>query len=59
MDSKGALSVRPVRQSRRVAILAGVWLVVILALVVWWACHLLDQSARIAELSDAGRHGAG
>ena len=27
MDSKGALSVKPVRQSRRVAILAGVWLV--------------------------------
>jgi signal transduction histidine kinase len=51
MDSKGALSVRPVRQSRRVAILAGVWLVVILALVVWWAYHLLDQSARIADLS--------
>jgi signal transduction histidine kinase len=51
MDSKGALSVRPVRQSRRVAILAAVWLVVILALVVWWAYHLLDQSTRIAELS--------
>ena len=27
MDSKGALSVKPVRQSRRVAILAGAWLV--------------------------------
>lgn len=52
MDSKGALSVRPVRQSRRVAILAGAWLVVILALVVWWGWHLLDQSQRIAELSE-------
>lgn len=51
MDSKGALSVRPVRQSRRVAILAAVWLVVILALVAWWAYHLLDQSTRIADLS--------
>jgi signal transduction histidine kinase len=52
MDSKGALSVRPVRQSRRVAILAAVWLLVILALVVWWASHMLDQAARIAELSE-------
>jgi signal transduction histidine kinase len=51
VDSKGALSTRPVRQSRRVAILAGVWMTVILALVIWWAYHLLDQSARIAELS--------
>jgi signal transduction histidine kinase len=51
MDSKGALSVRPVRQSRRVAILASVWLVIILALILWWAYHLLDQSAHIAELS--------
>ena len=53
MDSKGALSVRPARQSRRVAILAAVWLLVILALVVWWASHMLDQAARIAELSAA------
>ena len=52
MDSKGALSVRPARQSRRVAILAGVWLAVILALVAWWAYHLLDQSAHIARLSE-------
>jgi len=51
MDSKGALSVRPVRQSRRVAILAGGWLVMILMLVIWWAWHLLDQSRHIAELS--------
>ncbi|HMA13082.1 MAG TPA: hypothetical protein VKO83_14420, partial [Steroidobacteraceae bacterium] len=51
MDSKGALSVRPVRQSRRVAMLAGIWLSVILLLIIWWAWHLLDQSSRIAELS--------
>jgi signal transduction histidine kinase len=51
VDSKGALSTRPVRQSRRVAILTGVWMTVILALVIWWGFHLLDQAARIAELS--------
>lgn len=51
MDSKGALSVRPVRQSRRFAFLAGIWLVVVLMLVIWWAYHLLDQSSHIAELS--------
>jgi signal transduction histidine kinase len=51
MDSKGALSVRPVRQSRRVAILAGAWLVVILVLGFWWATIVLRQSEHIAELS--------
>ncbi len=51
MDSKGALSVRPVRQSRRVAMLAGIWLSVILLLMIWWAWHLIDQSRHIAELS--------
>jgi signal transduction histidine kinase len=51
MDSKGALSVRPARQSRAVAILAGTWLTVILVLGFWWASHLLTQSERIAELS--------
>ena len=51
MDSKGALSVRPARQSRAVAILAGAWLTVILVLGFWWATHLLTQSERIAELS--------
>jgi signal transduction histidine kinase len=34
-----------------VAILAGVWLVVVLMLVIWWAYHLLDQSRHIAALS--------
>ncbi|MEO6186869.1 MAG: HAMP domain-containing sensor histidine kinase [Steroidobacteraceae bacterium] len=51
MDSKGALSVKPIRQSRRVAILAGVWLTVILALGIWWAYFLLGQSETIANLS--------
>ena len=53
MDSKGALSVTPVRQSRLVAILAGVWLVIILVLGFWWGTLLLRQSARIAEMSVA------
>jgi signal transduction histidine kinase len=51
MDSKGALSVKPVRQSRRVAILAGAWLAVILVLGFWWASIVLRQSERIADLS--------
>ncbi|MGC4029470.1 MAG: HAMP domain-containing sensor histidine kinase [Steroidobacteraceae bacterium] len=51
MDSTGALSVQPVRQSRRVAILAGVWLIIILVLGGWWATIVLRQSERIAELS--------
>ncbi|HTQ36737.1 MAG TPA: HAMP domain-containing sensor histidine kinase [Steroidobacteraceae bacterium] len=51
MDSKGALSIRPARQSRRVVTLAGIWLAVILALGFWWASIVLRQSARIAELS--------
>lgn len=52
MDSKGALSVRPARQSRRVAILAGLWLGVILVLGGWWATIMLDQARRIAELRE-------
>jgi signal transduction histidine kinase len=51
MDSKGALSTKPVRQSRRVAILAAMWLAVILVLGIWWASIVLSQSGRIAELS--------
>lgn len=50
MDSKGALSVRPARQSRRIAILAGAWLAVVLVLGFWWATIVLDQSKSIAEL---------
>jgi signal transduction histidine kinase len=51
MDSKGALSIRPVRQSRLVAILASVWLGLILVLVFWWATNMLDQAQQIATLS--------
>jgi hypothetical protein len=51
MDSTGALSVKPVRQSRAVAILAGIWLAIILVLGAWWASIVLNQSRRIAELS--------
>jgi signal transduction histidine kinase len=50
MDSKGALSIRPARQSRRVAVLAGAWLAVILVLGFWWAKIVLDQSKDIAAL---------
>ncbi len=53
MDSKGALSVRPARQSRRVAILSALWLTVILVLGSWWAMLMLRQSGQIAELSMA------
>jgi signal transduction histidine kinase len=51
MDSKGALSIRPARQSRRVAILAALWLAVILVLGIWWASIVLRQANDIAELS--------
>jgi signal transduction histidine kinase len=51
MDSTGALSVRPVRQSRAVAILSGIWLVIILVLGGWWATIVLRLARRIAELS--------
>jgi signal transduction histidine kinase len=52
MDSKGALSVQPFRRSRRVAILAGVWLAVILVLGFWWATIVLQQSRSIAALQE-------
>ena len=58
MDSKGALSVQPVRQSRVIALLAGVWLAIILALGIWWASIVLRQARRIAELSLASGHSA-
>ena len=51
MDSKGALSVQPVRQSRLIALLAGVWLAIILALGFWWTSIVMRQARRIAELS--------
>lgn len=51
MGGTGALSIRPVRQSRLVAILAAVWLVILLVLGGWWATIVLKQSERIAELS--------
>jgi len=51
MDSKGALSVRPARQSRRIAVLAGAWLAVILVLGSWWAVIVLRQAEQIAALS--------
>ena len=50
MDSKGALSVQPARQSRLVALLAGVWLAIILALGSWWVSVVMRQAQRIADL---------
>ena len=50
MDSKGALSVQPARQSRLVAVLAGVWVIIILVLAAWWASIIMRQSGQIAEL---------
>jgi signal transduction histidine kinase len=58
MDSKGALSQQPVRQSRVIALLAGVWLVIILALGIWWASIVMRQARRIAELSQAAGQSA-
>jgi signal transduction histidine kinase len=54
MDSKGALSVQPVRQSRLIVVLAGVWLAIILALGSWWVSVVMSQAQRIAELRIAG-----
>ena len=54
MDSKGALSVQPVRQSRLIVVLAGVWLAIILALGSWWVSVVMRQAQRIADLRIAG-----
>ncbi|MFM1885674.1 MAG: hypothetical protein RL026_831 [Pseudomonadota bacterium] len=53
MDSTGALSVRPVRQSRWIAVLAAVWLVIILALGIWWVSIVRLQAEEIALLRQA------
>jgi signal transduction histidine kinase len=58
MDSKGALSVQPVRQTRVIAMLAGIWLAIILALGIWWASIVMRQAERIAQLSLATGHPA-
>jgi len=50
MAGKGALTVQPARQSRIIAILAGVWLAIILALGFWWVSVVMRQARRIAEL---------
>ena len=50
MAGQGALTVQPARQSRVVAILAGIWLAIILALGFWWVSVVLRQARRIAEL---------
>lgn len=53
MDRKGALSRQQARQSRLVAALAGIWLLLILLLGGWWATIVIRQARRVAELSIA------
>jgi signal transduction histidine kinase len=53
MDRRGALSLQQVRQSRIVALLAGIWMMLILLLGGWWATIVIRQARRVAELSIA------
>lgn len=53
MDRKEALSRQQARQSRLVAALAGVWLLMILALGGWWATIVIRLARRVADLSIA------
>ena len=53
MDRKGALSRHQARQSRAVAALAAIWLVLILLLGGWWATIVIRQARRVADLSIA------
>ncbi|MET0290852.1 MAG: HAMP domain-containing sensor histidine kinase [Steroidobacteraceae bacterium] len=48
------MSLQQVRQSRLVALLAGVWMMLILLLGGWWATIVIRQARRVAELSIAG-----
>jgi signal transduction histidine kinase len=53
MDSRGALSLQQVRQSRLVALLAAIWMTLLLLLGGWWATIVIRQARRVAELSIA------
>jgi signal transduction histidine kinase len=53
MDRKEALSRQRARQSRLVAALAGVWLLMILLLGGWWATIVIRLARRVADLSIA------
>lgn len=50
MTGRGELSIAPNRSTRRFLILAGFWVVLLLALVSWWAWVLSRQAVRISEL---------
>jgi signal transduction histidine kinase len=51
MDRRGAVTLQQVRQSRLVALLAAIWLVLILALGGWWATIVMRFARRVADLS--------
>jgi signal transduction histidine kinase len=55
---QGSLSVLPVRRTRWVAVVAAIWLLLLLALVVWWSAVVYRQAQRIAELETALGQGA-
>lgn len=47
---QGSLSVVPVRRTRWIAAIVGLWLLLLLALAGWWATLVFQQAGRIAEL---------
>jgi len=47
---QGSLSVLPVRRARLLAVLAALWLVLVLALGGWWVTYFVRQARLIAEL---------
>ena len=47
---QGGLSVQPVRRTRAVAAVAVLWVVLQLALVIWWAIVIGRQARRLAQL---------
>ena len=51
---EGGLSVVPMRRTALVAAAAGIWLVLQLTLVVWWATVIGRQAARLAALEAVG-----
>lgn len=50
---QGNLSVLPVRRTRWIAAIVGLWLVLLLALAAWWTTLVFQQARRIVELEAA------
>jgi len=50
---QGNLSVLPVRRTRWIAAIVGLWLLLLLALAAWWTTLVFKQARRIAELEAA------